>query len=104
MCCCDLCAAHLRRPLLVLRVATGAEGRSVVQQRRCRSRGWTSTAVLLSGRFKTRAMLLTFAYCELGGDAVENSKPASAARGPRAPTPTTAAIAILHMRLMMLMI
>jgi hypothetical protein len=51
-----------------------------------------------------RAMLLYCACCELGGDAVEDLKPASAARDPRAPTPTTTATAILYKRLMMLMI
>ena len=73
------------------KAAAGAKGRVEVQQQRCRWRCRTSTAVPLSGRFKMCAMSLTCACCELGGDAVENLKPVSAARGPRAPTPTTAA-------------
>jgi hypothetical protein len=50
-----------------------------------------------------RAMLLYCACCELGGDAVEDLKPASAARDPRAPTMTTAATAILYEHMIMLM-
>ena len=94
---CDaaVCAAAERRCSCArcspAKAAAGAKGRVEVQQQRCRWRCRTSTAVPLSGRFKMCAMPLTCARCELGGDAVENLKPASAARGPRAPTPTTAA-------------
>ncbi len=50
-----------------------------------------------------RAMLLHCACCELGGDAVEDLKPASAARCSHATAAATAATARLYEHMIMLM-
>lgn len=107
VCAAAVCAAAERRCSCArcspAKAAAGAKGCAAVQQQRCRWRCWTSTAVPLSGRFKMCAIPLTCTCCELGGDVIEELAARVCCPRPRAPTTTTAAIAMLHKRLMILM-